>query len=375
MKRIGRSGLFTAVVGGFVALALAPNGVLAAPPGGGGSTSINTKGKQTPPIKLGTSGGWRYDLANGYCCGGTLGSLVQNAGGTYLLSNFHVLAADVAAGGNGRTAQLGDPVIQPGLIDVACNAGSAQTVGTLAGWADPLLGANADAAIAVVSPGMVDPSGAILGIGTISASTAAAYPGQPVKKTGRTSGFSRSKVSALNATISVSYENECAGAVRGTATFHGQIVAANKGSKFLAGGDSGSLMVEDVATNPRAVGLLFAGSSTSAIANPIGDVLDALGVSMVGVAAAPAAVAAGEADATAPRNAGLLRAMEVQNRNADLLAQVPDGNGHGVGVRADGTPVIKVFVETQAEAARAQLPAEIDGVPVEVEVIGHVVAF
>ena len=31
----------------------------------------------------------------------------------------------------------------------------------------------------------------------------------------------------------------------------------------------GSLMVEDVATNPRAIGLLFAGSSTDAIANPI----------------------------------------------------------------------------------------------------------
>ena len=24
--------------------------------------------KQTPPISLGTSGGWTYDLANGYCC-------------------------------------------------------------------------------------------------------------------------------------------------------------------------------------------------------------------------------------------------------------------------------------------------------------------
>src|SRR5207248_4127242 len=30
---------------------------------------------QSPPIQLGTSGSWRYDLANGYCCGGTLGSL------------------------------------------------------------------------------------------------------------------------------------------------------------------------------------------------------------------------------------------------------------------------------------------------------------
>ena len=57
---------------------------------------------------------------------------------------------------------------------------------------------------------------------------------------------------------------------------------ANNGSRFLAGGDSGSLMVEDVATNPRAVGLLFAGSSTTAIANPISQVLSFLGATMVG---------------------------------------------------------------------------------------------
>jgi len=43
-----------------------------------------------------------------------------------------------------------------------------------------------------------------------------------------------------------------------TKTFTGQIVVRNRGSHFLNSGDSGSLMVEDVATNPRAVGLLFA---------------------------------------------------------------------------------------------------------------------
>ena len=41
-------------------------------------------------------------------------------------------------------------------------------------------------------------------------------------------------------------------------------------------------MVEDVTTNPRAVGLLFAGSSTTAIANPIGAVLGQFGATMVG---------------------------------------------------------------------------------------------
>src|SRR5437773_10829265 len=41
-------------------------------------------------------------------------------------------------------------------------------------------------------------------------------------------------------------------------------------------------MVEDVVTNPHAVGLLFAGSSTFAFANPINEVLTFLGATVVG---------------------------------------------------------------------------------------------
>jgi hypothetical protein len=141
---------------------------------------------------------------------------------------------------------------------------------------------NVDASTANIISGMVREDGAILEIGTISASTVAAFVNQPVKKSGRTTGLTRSTVSGLNATISVAYENECAGGSAFTKTFTGQIVIGNKGSRFLAGGDSGSLMVEDVATNPRAVGLLFAGSSSTAIANPIGQVLSYFGATMVG---------------------------------------------------------------------------------------------
>ncbi len=90
---------------------------------------------------------------------------------------------------------------------------------------------NVDCAVAKVAPGMVASDGAILDIGPISSQTVGAALNQAVKKSGR------------------------------------------KGSRFLDSGDSGSLMVEDVATRPRAVGLLFAGSSSSAIANPINQVL------------------------------------------------------------------------------------------------------
>ena len=124
--------------------------------------------------------------------------------------------------------------------------------------------------------------GSILDVGTISASTVGASIGQAVKKSGRTTGLSRSSVNGLNATVSVSYENECAGGAAFTKTFTGQILVKNKGSRFLNSGDSGSLMVQDVTTNARAVGLLFAGSSTTAVANPIGQVLSFLGATMVG---------------------------------------------------------------------------------------------
>lgn len=247
--------------------------------GGGGGVSHTAK--QTPPIQLGTSGGWRHDLANGYCCGGTLGALISKGGQQYILSNYHVLEADIVSGGNSRVAQAGDPVIQPALIDVNCNAANAQDVARLSGIKS-LPGSNVDAAIAQVISGMVRTDGAILEVGTLSASTVGASLNQAVKKSGRTTGLTRSTVSGLNATVSVAYDNECAGGSAFTKTFTGQIVIKNRGSSFLNSGDSGSLMVEDVTTNPRAVGLLFAGSSTSAIANPIGQVLSFFGASMVG---------------------------------------------------------------------------------------------
>ena len=239
--------------------------------------------KQSPPIQLGTSGGWSYDLANGYCCGGTLGSLIQVNGAQYIMSNYHVFESDIVSGGNNIVANSGDPIIQPGLIDVGCNAANAQVVGKLVKLSS-LPNSNVDVSVAQVVSGMVSPNGAILEIGTLSSSTVSASLRQGVKKSGRTTGLTSSSISGLNATISVTYDNECAGGTAFTKTFTGQIVISNKGSKFLNAGDSGSLMVENVTTNPRAVGLLYAGSSTSAIANPISQVLAFVGGKLGGTA-------------------------------------------------------------------------------------------
>ena len=100
--------------------------------------------------------------------------------------------------------------------------------------------------------GKVASNGSILEIGTISKTTLTASINQAVKKSGRTTGLSRSSIVGLNATISVTYDNECAGGTAFTKTFTGQIVIGNKASRFLNSGDSGSLMVEDVCFSPAA---------------------------------------------------------------------------------------------------------------------------
>jgi len=146
------------------------------------------------------------------------------------------------------------------------------------------------------------------------------------------------------------------------------IIVSNRGQKFIAGGDSGSLMVEDVGNNPRAVGLLFAGSSSIAVANPIGDVLDFFGVTLVGQ---PGAGAADVADAATQQAA--VHAVAAQERNAARLISVPGAIGHAVGFTPNGV-AIKVYVAEMSDRARRAIPNQIEGVPVVLEAVGPVKA-
>jgi hypothetical protein len=127
-------------------------------------------------------------------------------------------------------------------------------------------------------------------------------------------------------------------------------------------------MVEDVAVNPRAVGLLYAGSSSIAVANPIDDVLNHFGVTMVGGAASAAAGSAGENGPGSKR--GLAAAIAVQERHARELMNVPGAIGHAVS--ADASPVIKILVTEITPRSRAAAPRQIDGVPVVLEEVGEV---
>lgn len=245
---------------------------------GSGSTSGHTA-RYPRPIPLGVSGGNSKDFAYPYCCSGTLGALLQDgAGNKYILSNKHVFAGDQAASENDPdVAEVGQEINQPGLIEVNCQDIPADYVAYLSDWCAN--NSNVDCAIAEIIPGLVDPNGSILEIGELSAQTMDAYIGLAVKKSGRTSGLTRGTVSAINGAFNVGGTDECGGE-QTIEYFTGQIVVS--GRKFLQSGDSGSLLVEDVDVNPRAVGLLFAGNNQTAIANPIDDVLGYFGLYMVG---------------------------------------------------------------------------------------------
>jgi hypothetical protein len=353
-----------------IALALVAAAEAKGPPpgkGGGGEATVDHTAAQQLPIQLGTSGGNAGDLANGYCCGGTLGALIEVDGQQFILSNAHVFGGDLVAGGNGSVSQSGDGIIQPGLIDNACGTGGTSTVASLSDWSDlhdP--GHNVDAAIASVEPGAVAADGSILEIGPVSGITQAAALDMAVKKSGRSSGLTRGKVAVLDATVTVSYSDECAGDGF-VKRYAGQILLTP--GKFIRSGDSGSLMVEDVANLPRPVGLLYAGSQRVAVANPIDEVLAFFNARMVGGAAPDGAAA--------PLGAAMAGARAAQQRASAALLQVPGAQGHGIGLssRRPGELVIKLLVERISRSSIETAPKEIDGVAVELMEVGRITAY
>jgi len=194
---------------------------------------------------------------------GTIGAMVTDGANVYALSNNHVYADE-------NTASIGDNVLQPGAFDGGTDPDDA--IGTLHDF-EPIAFDGSpnviDAAIALSSKADLLNSTLPDGYGTPSATTAEAALRLKVIKYGRTTGLTKGRVDAINATVDVGYDS-------GVARFVGQIVI--KPGRFSAGGDSGSLIVTQSGNQP--VGLLFAGSSFVTIANPIGPVLERFGVSI-----------------------------------------------------------------------------------------------
>jgi hypothetical protein len=269
---------------------------------------LNTAGVSSSPTahqaeqlsraQLGSSGGNNidYDTQDSQvadCCGGTLGSLIQDSNGhQFLLSNNHVLARS-------DQASVGDSIVQPGLIDNNCvpygDGPGTTPIGSLTGFLPLSSGTtNADAAIAQAVTGAVDPTGSILELGARQADgTLGAAPpgvsstggkgetaglGLTVAKSGRTTGLTCASVAAVALDVSVDYYTDCAETKPYlTKIYTNQLVIS--GNQFSDAGDSGALVVDTANAEP--VGLFFAGGMDAAgvsqgIANPATDVLNEL---------------------------------------------------------------------------------------------------
>lgn len=200
---------------------------------------------------------------------GTMGAIVSDANGCYVLSNNHVLA-------NSNNASIGDAALQPGPYDEGSDPDDA--IGTLAKFEEIKFDGSEnkiDAAIAALSStAYVTGATPDYAYGAPGTSAVGASPGMDVMKFGRTTGFTKGEVAETNVTVDVCY----GGFIFCTklARFVGQISITD--GTFSDGGDSGSLIVRQSDKSP--VGLLFAGSNTRTIANPIGEVLSAFGVSI-----------------------------------------------------------------------------------------------
>ena len=107
-----------------------------------------------------------------------------------------------------------------------------------------------------------------------------------VAKSGRTTGLTCGRVSAVDLDVAVDYYRDCAETrPYFTKTFTNQIAVS--GDRFGDAGDSGSLIVDTSDAEP--VGLFFAGGIDASgvshgIASPAPEVLDALGTQMAGEA-------------------------------------------------------------------------------------------
>ncbi|HEX8161045.1 MAG TPA: hypothetical protein VF538_04190 [Pyrinomonadaceae bacterium] len=314
---------------------------------------------------FGVSGGNVKDISRRFCCSGTLGSLVKDSSGVnYILSNNHVL-------GLAGAATAGDDVSQPGLIDNNC------AVATVVGdfTAAPALSSGVDCAVAALRAGTMDSTGFIEDIGTISSVTKTPAIGLGVAKSGRTTGFQTGSISSISTTVSIKYPTSCGGNSGPTFTFTNQVVINS--STFSAGGDSGSLIVTNDA-NHQPVALLFAGSSTSTIGNPINLVLSRLSATLgktvsfvgasLGTPTAPAfSITTDGGIVEGPSELAIAGVTRVMRDHEAELMSMPGvlGVGVGQGTKNNGEALIVVYVNRDNQKALLDVPKSVGGVRVK----------
>ena len=352
--------------------------------------------QQTLPIPLGTSGSNANDVCpvtstEVECHTGTLGSLVTRGGIQYILSNNHVLARSDGAA-------VGDAIVQPGLGDNpapnTCASTGTNTVANLSQFvnlqASPT--ATADAALAQVVSGAVDPTGVIELLAATA--TAGTQPGtgapaagsgvtatlnEGVAKSGRSTGLTCDAISGIDVTISVEYSSGCSTAAF-TETYGDEIMIDS--ASFSAEGDSGSLIVDANTAEP--VALLFAGSASSTVANPIADDLLALADSnnvqptfvggaehVVAACTLPPASATTQTPEPAVAAEAIETATAVRNRHAAALLATAGVAAVGVGGALDAPGSAAVVVFVRKDSSPNSIPAELDGVRTRIVEIGE----
>ena len=183
---------------------------------------------------------------------GTLGCLVDIPNARCILSNNHVLA-------DTNAAAVGDDIMQPGPLD-GTSAHPARRIASLTDYELLKFGGGVnhiDAAIAALD----DPSSAspdIMAIGRHANPPIAAFINQSVAKHGRTTGLTFGTVADISFDGNVTFNGN-------VAYFEDQIAIVGNYGPFSAGGDSGSLILDNPASHP--VGLLFAGDGSHTLAN------------------------------------------------------------------------------------------------------------
>jgi hypothetical protein len=256
------------------------------------------------PVRPGMSIGHRAGTA------GTAACLVRRQGEVFVVSNNHVLALL-------NKARPGDLVLQPGPGDggtledavgelaeyiplhfldetptevdtsptrragllgwLAGLLGRGPSLGTKSGHPEPTVTVSTntvDAAIASpladieFNPNIIDIGGPPLGI-------VSPRLGLRVIKSGRSSGLTEGMIIQTNVTVDVAYEGRPA---RFTDQFMVSPLDFIQGGAFSERGDSGSLVLN---YQREAVGLLFSGSDTVSVVNPIDAVLAALQADLV----------------------------------------------------------------------------------------------
>jgi hypothetical protein len=330
-------------------------------------------------MHFGVSGGNVNDITRAFCCSGTLGSLVTDGTTKYILSNNHVLARV-------DQATAGEDVSQPGLIDNSCRVATVVADFSIA----PPLGSNVDAALAELRTGTMDSTGFIEDVG-VPGSPVAPSVGLGVAKSGRTTGFTTGSIGSVNTSVNVQYQKNCGSGKKFTVAYTNQVVINS--TTFSAGGDSGSLIVTNNSShNP--VALLYAGSSSSTIGNPIGEVLTKLtstvgrSISFVsgggggGGGGGPIAgqgsqqpYIPGFGQRELPQQAiDRVSAVLEQHRTNLMFQNGVIGVGVGASDRVDSEAAIVIYVD-RTSSNKPQFAESIDGVAVRVIYTDPFVAF